>query len=168
MPTQGHEEKRVGERASAPKREEERERERERERALWLRFFMFPSPWACPVQIGLSQECCLLYLRSSLSSSDLPLTFLCSIFVGSSLPCLLATTFWTPVSYSNCLTVFYCSVSFQEMASPLKPQEETEERLRKSKFIALTGPRNRRCVTQGRLRRTPRGQGIGDRTQGKA
>ena len=38
-----------------------------------------------------SQECCLLYLRSSLQSSDFPLTFLCSIFAGFSLPCLLAT-----------------------------------------------------------------------------
>ena len=50
MPTQRHEEKRVGERASAQKREKERERERERERAFWLLFFIcFSSPWACPV-----------------------------------------------------------------------------------------------------------------------
>ena len=42
------------------------------------------------MQIGLSQECCLFYLRSSLWSSDLPLTFLCSIFTGFSLPCLVA------------------------------------------------------------------------------
>ena len=34
---------------------------------------------------------CAFYLRSSLRSSDLPLTFLCSICVGFSLPCLLAT-----------------------------------------------------------------------------
>ena len=54
-------------------------------------YMFFPSPWACPMQIGLSQECCLFYLKSSLWSSDLPLTFLCSIFAGSSLPCLLDT-----------------------------------------------------------------------------
>ena len=67
-------------------------RGKERERALWLLFlYVFPSPWASPMQIGLSQECCLFYLKSSLWSSDLPLTFPCSIFVGFSLPCLLAT-----------------------------------------------------------------------------
>ena len=81
-------------------REGERERERARacareraracahtgervgEKALWLLFlYVFSSTWACPMQIGLSQECCLfclLCLKSSLWSSDLP--------------CLLATT----------------------------------------------------------------------------
>ena len=54
------------------------------------------------------------------------------------------------------------------MVSPLKPQEETEERLRKSKFIVLTGPSNWRCVTWGHLGSTQCGQGIGDRSQGKA
>ena len=58
----------------------------EREKALWL--FL---PRACPMQIGLSQECCSSYLKSSLRSSDLPLTFLCYVFVVFSLPCLLAT-----------------------------------------------------------------------------
>ena len=63
--------------------EEERERERVhapgrgRERSrVGSSFYMFSSTWACPMQIGLSQECCLFYLRSSLWSSDLPLTFL--------------------------------------------------------------------------------------------
>ena len=62
---------------------EEREGEREKERThvgekvLWLLLLcVFSSTWACPVQIGLSQECCLLYLKSSLWSSDLPLTLL--------------------------------------------------------------------------------------------
>ena len=51
--------------------------EKERERALWLfLLYVFASTWACPVQIGLSQECFLFYLKSSLWSSDLPLTFL--------------------------------------------------------------------------------------------
>ena len=76
-----------GERAHA------RTRERKSEKALWLLFlYVYSSTWSCPKHIGLSQECCLFYLKSSLWSSDLPLTFLCSIFVGFSLPCLLATT----------------------------------------------------------------------------
>jgi len=52
------------------RREGEREREREIERmhagervhekALWLLLlYVFSSTWACPMQIGLSQECCL-------------------------------------------------------------------------------------------------------------
>ena len=85
------------ERESERGRERERahpcRREKEREKVLWLLLlYVFSSTWACPMQIGLSQECCFLYLKSSLWSSDLPLTFLCSIFVGFSLPCLLATT----------------------------------------------------------------------------
>ena len=64
--------------------------EKESEKVLWLLLlYVFSSTWACPMQIGLSQECCLFYLKSSLWSSDLPLTFLCSIFSGFSLPCLL-------------------------------------------------------------------------------
>ena len=52
-------------------REGEREKEgmhrREEERARFgSSFYVFVSPWACPMQIGLSQECCLFYLRSSL------------------------------------------------------------------------------------------------------
>ena len=83
MPTQRLKEKRVEEHAG----------EGEREKALWLLLlYVFSSTWACPMQIGLSQQCCLFYLKSSLWSSDLPLTFLCSIFAGFSLPCLLATT----------------------------------------------------------------------------
>ena len=62
------------------KRERERERKsalmqerkRERERVLWLLLlYAFASTWACPVQIGCSQECCLFYLKSSLWSSGL-------------------------------------------------------------------------------------------------
>ena len=68
-------------------RKSEKERERERacmhagervpEKALWLLLlYVFSSTWACPMQIGLSQECCLFCLKFSLWSSDLPLTFL--------------------------------------------------------------------------------------------
>ena len=63
--------------------EKERERkgthagEKERESTLWLLLlYVVASTWACTMQIGLSQECCLFYLKSSLWSSDLPLTFL--------------------------------------------------------------------------------------------
>ena len=89
MPTQRLEEKRLGEHAVGGRGERERKsthtQEREREKALWLLLlYVFPSTWACPMQIGLSRECCLFYLKSSLWSSDLPLTFLCSIFAGFS------------------------------------------------------------------------------------
>ena len=62
-------------------RERERARRRERERvsekALWLLLlYVFSFTWACLMQIGLSQECCLFCLKSSLWSLDLPLTFL--------------------------------------------------------------------------------------------
>ena len=102
------ERKRKKDRRHAGERESERERmhagfgERERERARFgFSFYMFfSSSWACPMQIGLSQECCLFFLRSLIWSSDLPLTFLCSIFMGFSLPCLLATTFLDSFSLS--------------------------------------------------------------------
>ena len=53
-------------------------------------FFFFSSlglPYANWAQPGV-----LFYLKSSPRFSDLSLTFLYSIFVGFSLPCLLATT----------------------------------------------------------------------------
>ena len=89
MPTQRLEEKRVeehvGERERACMHAGEEERERERvhapgrgreRRRFGSSFYKFSSTWACPVQVGLSQECSLFYLKSSLWSSDLPLTFL--------------------------------------------------------------------------------------------
>ena len=95
MPTQRLEQKRVEECTGEGESERKsiRTQERKSEKAPWLLLLQVcSSTWACPMQIGLSQECCLFYLRSSLWSSDLPLTFLCSIFAGFSLPCLLATT----------------------------------------------------------------------------
>ena len=92
MLTQRHEEKRVGEHGSMEEKERERERERERETVLWVLFvYIFPSP-GLPYANWAGQERCLFYLRSSLRSSDLPLTFPCSIFSGFFLPCLLATS----------------------------------------------------------------------------
>ena len=77
------------------RREKERERKRESVHACtWEKeseikrfgsFYMFfSSTWACPMQIGLSQECCLFCLKSSLWSSDLP--------------CLLATAILDSIS----------------------------------------------------------------------
>ena len=86
MPTQRREEKRRRERENACVRR------RERPLALWLLFlYVFSSPLDLPYVNWASQECRLFCLRSSLWSSDLPLTFHCSIFAGFSLPCLLAT-----------------------------------------------------------------------------
>ena len=86
MPTQRLEEKRVEEcvgkeKERERKRESERARmhegERVREKALWLLLlYVFSYTWACPMQIGLSQESCLFCLKFSLWSLDLPLTFL--------------------------------------------------------------------------------------------
>ena len=82
MPTPRFEGKRVEEHVEEGERERERERksarmrERKRESALAPPFICFCLPRACPVQIGLSQDCCLFHLKSSLWSSDLPLTFL--------------------------------------------------------------------------------------------
>ena len=73
---------REGEREREKESERKRERarmhvgERFQEKALWLLLlYIFSSTWACPMQIGLSQECCLFCLfclKSSLWSSDLP------------------------------------------------------------------------------------------------
>ena len=55
------------------RRQQEREREspgeRVHEKALWLLLlYVFSSIWACPMKTGLSQECCLFCLKSSLWS----------------------------------------------------------------------------------------------------
>ena len=57
---------------------------------FWLLFFFFffLFPLDQPYVNWASQVCYFFYLRSSLQSLD----FLCSIFAGFSLPCLLATT----------------------------------------------------------------------------
>ena len=68
-----------------------RERER-RPRPSGSSFYIFFLPLGLPYAAWPSRVHCLLYLRSSLWSSDCPLTCLCSIFTGFSLPCLLATT----------------------------------------------------------------------------
>ena len=56
-------------------------------------FYMFFPPLGLPYANWASWECCLFYLKSSLWSSDLPLTFLCSIFLGFSLPVFLNSFF---------------------------------------------------------------------------
>jgi len=81
-----------------------RERKRVRKRFGSSFYIFFSSTWACPMQIGLSQKCCLFYLKSSLWSSELPLSFLCSIFADFSLPCLLATAILDSFSLLYLLT----------------------------------------------------------------
>ena len=54
--THAGEERRHGEREREKK--SKGMREREGEKVLGSSFYMFSSPWACPMQIGLSQECC--------------------------------------------------------------------------------------------------------------
>ena len=73
--------------------------ERESERALGSSFCMF-SPPGLPYA-NWAQPGVLFYLKSSLWSSDLSLTFLCSIFVVFSLPCLLA------ISILDSFSLFY-------------------------------------------------------------
>ena len=70
-------------------REEEGEGGGEADSAwLLLLYVFFPVglPYANWAQPGV-----LFYLKSSLQSSDISLTFLCSIFMNFSLPCLLGT-----------------------------------------------------------------------------
>ena len=87
----------LGMRACWPKSlEVEGERERKRDSAcgretpgpLAPLFMCFSSPWACPMQLGLARSA----VCSTWGPHSGPQTFLCSIFVGFSLPCLLATT----------------------------------------------------------------------------
>ena len=89
MPTQRREEKRVEECASTWERVCQCAGESVCEREPFgSSFYMFFLPLGLPYANWASQECCLFYLRSSLWSSDL----LCSIFMGFSFSCLLATT----------------------------------------------------------------------------
>ena len=75
-----------------------RERERERESTLAPPFIcFFFSTWACPMQIGLSQECCLFCLKSSLWSSDLPCLLATAILDSFSLFYLPNTLKWVCV-----------------------------------------------------------------------
>ena len=63
-----------------PQRMAERERGREGESPLAPLFICFSLPLGLPHANWASQECYLFYLKSSLRSSDLPLTFLGSSF----------------------------------------------------------------------------------------
>ena len=91
-----------GEREGEREKEHMHVGEKERERALWLCLLhVFASPWACPVQTGLSQECCLFYLKSSLWSSDLLLFYFRGLFPSLSFS---HRHFWTPFPYSTYLT----------------------------------------------------------------
>ena len=89
-------------------RERERERarthageKRESERALWLLLlYVFSSLWACPMQTGPARSA----VCSTWSPHSGPWTFLCFIFAGFFLPCLLATAILDSCFLSNYLT----------------------------------------------------------------
>ena len=66
------ESEREKERASVCTHTHAQGRESLRESALAPPFICFSSTWACPMQIGFSQECCLFCLKFSLWSLDLP------------------------------------------------------------------------------------------------
>ena len=76
-----------GERKSKSTRMRGRERARECLAPPFICFLPPALPYANWAQPGV-----LFYLKSSLRSSDFSLTFLCSIFTGFSLSCLLATS----------------------------------------------------------------------------
>ena len=114
MSTQRHEEKRVEEHARTQERERKRMhrgrgwgvgagrgREGEKERArecFGSSFYMFfppPGPALCKLGLARSAVCSTWGLHSD------PGTFLCSIFAGFSLPCLLAT------AILNSFSLFY-------------------------------------------------------------
>ena len=106
---------------------------RERERALWLLFlyvfFLPPGPALC----NWALSAVLFYLKSSLRSWDPPLTFLCCIFTGFSLPCLLATAildsfslFWLPnIHKISFEIIFHCrllkDVDCSSLCYPVNP-----------------------------------------------
>ena len=82
-----------------------RETETETDR-LWLLFlYVFGSPWACPMQIGLRPELC-----STWSPSSGPRTFLSPSSAPFSraflLPGFQPPPFWTPFPYSTYLTLW--------------------------------------------------------------
>ena len=78
----------LGMKAYLPKRGEETRESPDHLAPLFICLFL---PLGLPCVNWASQECCLFYLRFSLRSLDLPLTFLCSIFSGFPLACLLAS-----------------------------------------------------------------------------
>ena len=108
------------ERMSAPAHGRERD-----PRKFGSSFYIFSSTLDLPYVNWGSQECCLFYQMSSLWSSDLPLTFLCSIFKGFSRPCLLATAildscflFYLPNSFT-CFFILMCNSNMHIWKSEL-------------------------------------------------
>ena len=84
---------------------------------LWLHFYMFfLLPLVLPYVNWASQECCLFYLRSSLPSLDLPLSYFLRLFPSLSFS---HCHFWTPLSYSNYLTYSWRNLSRGEFSIEL-------------------------------------------------
>ena len=68
-------------------------------------YLLSPPPWACPMQIRASQQGSMFVSPEVLT--QVQGYFLCSLFAGLSLSLSVfwPPPFWTPFSYSNCLTV---------------------------------------------------------------
>ena len=75
-----------------------------RESALAPLFICFFLPLGLSYVNWASQECHLFYLKSSLWSSDLSLTFFVLLSQAFTFLVFQPPPFWTPVSYSNYLT----------------------------------------------------------------
>jgi len=97
------------------------------------------DPQSATMEIGLSQGCCLFYLKSSLLSLDLPLTFLCSIFSGFSLPFLLATAILDSFSlfYLPNIIIQHSSGSPSYSNQRRKRNKNNSDQKRKSKALTV-------------------------------
>ena len=100
------------ERTQARGRKRERERERESARLWLLLLYVFPplGPALCKLGLARSAVCSTWSLHSG------PWTFFCSIFVGFSLSCLLATAILDSFSLlylpNNVYHLFYITVAY--------------------------------------------------------
>ena len=86
-------------------------------------YFFFSSPCAYSMSTGLARKA-ICFTWGSHSGTR---TFLCSIFMGISLLCFLATSIRTPFSYSNCLT----NVCQQIWKAHYNPKERQYQRMLK-------------------------------------
>ena len=104
--------------------------ERVREKAHWLLLlYVFSSTWACPMQIGLSQECCLFCPKFSLWSLDLPCLLATAILDSFSLFYLPNTSICLILCrpLSSCLQSFPAAVSFPVSWLPFSNSEVTNQ-----------------------------------------
>ena len=110
MSTQRHEEKRVEECARVGKRESSLA-------PLFICFVPPPGPSLCKLGLARSAVCSTWSLHSG------PRTFLCSIFTGFSLPCLLATAILDSFSLFYLPNNFILSI-LKKMSRPVQRRRE--------------------------------------------